>query len=69
MKKICLLLFLLTTSILNNAQTTGFVFDNNNQPIEGVNVLLVDQNLLLEPILRVFFLLMRILKIIQIFSF
>ena len=48
MKKICLLLFLLTTSILNNAQTTGFVFDNNNQPIEGVNVLIVDKNLLLE---------------------
>ena len=47
-KKVFFLLLFLVTTILIKAQTTGLVTDINNQPIEGVNVLLVDQNLLLE---------------------
>ena len=47
-KKVFLLLLFLITTILIKAQTKGLVTDINNQPIEAVNVLLVDQNLLLE---------------------
>lgn len=36
------------TTLLIKAQTNGLVLDQDSLPIEGVNVLLVDQNLLLE---------------------
>ena len=49
MKKYSLLLLFLTVTISIKAQTSGLVTDNNNQPVEGVNVLLIDQNLLLNP--------------------
>tara|TARA_Y100001954_G_scaffold95066_3_gene104001 strand:+ start:42 stop:2333 length:2292 start_codon:yes stop_codon:yes gene_type:complete len=47
-KQVFLLLLFLKTTTLIKAQTTGIITDINNQPIEAVNVLLVDQNLLLE---------------------
>lgn len=48
MKKITLLSICLMTTFLIKAQTNGLVLDQDSLPIEGVNVLLVEQNLLLE---------------------
>ena len=48
MKKFSFLLIFLLKVFITKAQTTGLVIDYDNQPIEGVNVLLVDQNILLE---------------------